>query len=92
MNQSIAPDLCSVALLLLGRLSSGDSFTGLLSATQAVMAEWHQPVRQDCESRVASLANPASNPDPFVAVVVGIPQPSAVANNRGVSTHWTPPR
>jgi hypothetical protein len=69
---------------LLGRFAGADPLTGLLSAAQAVMAGRRQPVGQDGEGLPARLTNPASCPDAFVLVVVGLPESPPVADDRVV--------
>jgi hypothetical protein len=77
---------------MLSRVTTGDLLASLLPATQAVVAERHQPVWQDREGPVAGSAEPASNPDALVALVVRVPQAPSVADDRVVLTDGTPAR
>src|SRR5450759_1205394 len=77
---------------LLNGNPGGDALTSLLSATQAVRRRRHQPIGQDREGLVARPTESASHPDAFVAVVVGLAEPSSMADNRVVMTNRTSPR
>src|ERR1700720_2626267 len=65
---------------------------GKLSATQTERRRRHQPIGQDCESLVAGPTESASHPNASVPVIVGLPKPSSVTNDRVVQTNRTSPR
>ena len=46
------------------------------------MSGRYQPVRQDGEGLPARSTNPATHPDAFVLIVVGLAKPSPVADDR----------
>jgi len=49
-------------------------------------------VRQDSEGLMARSTNPASYPNAFVAVIVGLAEPLSMADDRVVAANRTPPR
>jgi hypothetical protein len=69
---------------LLNGNPGGDALTSLLSATQAVRRRRHQPIGQDREGLVARPTDSAPHPNAFVPVVVGLAEPSSMANDRVV--------
>ena len=77
---------------LLNGNPGGDALTSLLSATQAVRRRRHQPIGQDREGLVARMTDSAPHPNAFVPVVVGLAEPSSMANDRVVLADRTPPR
>jgi hypothetical protein len=77
---------------LFRRVAGGDSFTGLLSTMQAVVPKRNQPVGQNRERLFASSTAPAPNPQACVHVVVRLPEPLAMTNDRGGFANGTPPR
>jgi hypothetical protein len=56
------------------------------------MPRRRQPVRQDREGLPARSTNPATHPDPFVLVVVRLPEPPPVADDRVVAAERAQPR
>ena len=48
------------------------------------MAGWRQPVRQDGKRLPARSATPATHPDAFVLVIMRLPEPPSVADDRAV--------
>ena len=77
---------------LLNGITGGDVLTGLLSATQGERRRRHQPIGQDREGLVARPTNPASHPNAFVAVIVGLAEPPSMADDRVVVANRTSPR
>jgi hypothetical protein len=77
---------------LFSRFTSSNPFAGLLSGMQAVMSEWHQPVRQDGESVVALPTEAAPNPHAGMHIIVRLPETLAMTNDGWSFTNWTPPR
>ena len=69
---------------LLSSVAGDDPLAGLLPARHAEMSGRRQPIRQDGEGLPARPANPAPHPDAIVSVVVGLPEPPAVADDRVV--------
>jgi hypothetical protein len=51
-----------------------------------------QPVRQDSEGLPARSTNPTTHPDAFVLLVVRLPEPQSVADDRVVSAQRAQPR
>ena len=82
----------AVRRCLLSRIAGGDVLTGLLAATQAEMRRGRQPIGQDGEGLPARLADSAPHPDAIVLVVVGLPEPPAVADDRVVAAERAQPR
>ena len=76
---------------LLGRMTGGDPLTSLLSAVQSELGRRNEPVSQNGEGLVAQPANPAPYPDLCVTVVVCLPKPTSVTDNRVTSAKRTPP-
>jgi hypothetical protein len=74
---------------LFGRIAGADPLTGLLSAAQAVVAGRHQPLRQNGEGLPARPTNPATHPDAFASIVVGLPEAPPVADDRFVAAKRT---
>jgi hypothetical protein len=77
---------------LLYRVTGGDPFAGLLSATQAIVPKRNQPVRQNREGLLASSAAPTPNPQACVQIVMRLPEPLAMPDDRGGPTNRTPSR
>jgi hypothetical protein len=77
---------------LLNGNACGDTFTGLLAATQAEMPGRRQPIGQDRKRLPTWLTDSAACPNAFVPVVVGPAETSSMANNRVVPATWTSPR
>jgi hypothetical protein len=77
---------------LLSRVAGADSVTGLLSTTQAVVSRRHQPVGQNGEGLPAWPTNPTPYPDAFVLVVVGLPEPPPVPDDRVLLAKRAQPR
>jgi hypothetical protein len=77
---------------LLGRITGDDPFAGLLSTTQAEMPKRNEPVGQNCECLLASSTNPPPNLHMLVTVIVRLPKPPAVTDDRRGLTNWAPPR
>ena len=77
---------------LLSRVAGSDLLAGLLSATQAIVPKRNQPVGQDCEGLVALPAKSAANPQAYMPVIVCLPEPLAMTDDRGSLTNWTPAR
>jgi hypothetical protein len=77
---------------LLSRIASSDPLTRFLSATEAEMPRWRQPVRQDGEGLPARLTNPATHPNVFVLVVVRLPESPSVADDGVVAAERAQPR
>jgi hypothetical protein len=71
-------------------ITCGYAFAGLLSATQAEMTRRCQPIRQDSVGLPAWMTDPAPHPNAFVPVIVGLPEPSAVADDRVTLASRTP--
>jgi len=67
-------------------------FPGLLSARKAVLAAGRRPVGQNGESQSTQPAQPAADPNPVVAFVVGLLAPSAVADDGVSAASRTPSR
>ena len=77
---------------MLDRLTGSDPLAGLLSTSQAVVSERHQPIGQYREGLPAWLTDSAPHPDAFVPLIVGLTKSPSVADDRVVSTNWTSPR
>jgi hypothetical protein len=77
---------------LLSRVTGSDLLAGLLSATQAIVPKRNQPVGQDREGLVALPTKPTPNPYVCVPALMRLPKSSAMTNDRGSLTNWTPPR
>jgi hypothetical protein len=71
-------------------ITCGDTFAGLLPATQAEMPRRRQPVGQDSVGLPAWMTDSAPHPDAFVSVIVGLPEASAVADDRVTLANRTP--
>ena len=76
---------------LLSRVAADDPLAGLLPARDAEMARRRPPVRQDGEGLPARRANSTPHPDAVVSVVVGLAEPTAVANDRFGVTYRAEP-
>jgi hypothetical protein len=77
---------------LLNGITCGDVLTGLLPAVQAERRRGHEPIGQDREGLSARITNPASHPDAFVPVIVGLAESPSVADNRVAPAKRTLPR
>ena len=77
---------------LLSSVAGDDPFAGPLPARHAEMPRRRQPVRQDGEGLPARPADPAPHPDAIVSVIVGLPEPPAVANDGVVLAERAQPR
>jgi len=77
---------------LLYGVACGDGFAGLLSATQGEMPGRRQPLGQDRKRLAAWMTDSASCPNALVPVVVGLAEPSSMADDRVVPTNWALPR
>jgi hypothetical protein len=84
--------ILAVRRCLLNAITCGDVFTGLLPATQAERRRRHEPVGQNREGLPARITNPASHPNAFVPVIVGLAKSPSVADDRGVPANRTLPR
>ena len=82
----------AVRRCLLNGITCGDVLTGLLPAMQAERRRGHEPIGQDREGLSARITNPASHPDAFVPVVVGLTEPSSMADDRVVVANRASPR
>src|ERR1022692_3641469 len=91
MDRASAMDLCSAAGLLNGS-TSVDVLAGLLPATQGERRRGRQPIGQDREGLMARPTHPASRPNAFVAVIVGLAEPLSMADDRIVAANRTSPR
>ena len=77
---------------LLHGSTGGDVLAGLLPATQSKRRRRHQPIGQDRKGLIARSTNPASHPNAFVAVIMGLAEPLSMADDRVVSANRTSPR
>ena len=77
---------------LLNRIAGGDALASLLSATQAERRCRREPIGQDREGLTAGMTDPASHPNVFVPVIVGLAEPPSMADDRVVAANRTPPR
>jgi len=77
---------------LLHASTGGDVLAGLLPATQSKRRRRHQPIGQDRKGLIARSTNPASHPNAFVAVIMGLAEPLSMADDRVVSANRTSPR
>jgi hypothetical protein len=82
----------AVRRCLLNGSAGGDVLTGLLPATQAERRRRHEPIGQDREGLPARITNPASHPNAFVPVIVGLAKSPSVADDRGAPANRTLPR
>jgi hypothetical protein len=82
----------AVRRCLLNRITCGDVLTGLLPATQAERRRRHEPIGQDREGLSAWITNPASHPNTFVPVIVGLAGSPSVADDRVAPANRTLPR
>jgi hypothetical protein len=71
-------------------MTCGNAFAGLLSATQAEMPRRRQPIGQDSVGLPAGMTDPTPHPNTFVPVIVGLPEPPAVADDRVTLASRTP--
>jgi hypothetical protein len=72
-------------------MTGGDPLTSLLSAVQSELGRRNEPLSQNREGLVAQPANPTPYPDLCVTVVVCLPKPTSVTDNRVTSAKRTPP-
>jgi hypothetical protein len=77
---------------LLNGIAGGDVFTGLLSAPQTERRRRRQPIGQDGEGLLARPTKPASYPNTFMAVVVGLAGTLSMADDCVVPANRTSPR
>jgi len=77
---------------LLGTIAGGDPFASRLPAVKAVMPEWRQPIRQDCEGFLTRLTDSAPHPDVFVPVIVALTESPSVPDDRIATANGTSPR
>jgi hypothetical protein len=77
---------------LLGSITGGDVFTGLLPAGKAVVASWRQPIRQGGEGLSAWSTDSTPHPNAFVLIIVTLTQPPPVADDRVITANRTSPR
>ena len=77
---------------LLGSITGGDVFRGLLPAGKAVVANWRQPIGQDRKRLPTWMTDSAPYPNAFVPGVVGQAKPPSMADDRVVPANWTLPR
>jgi len=71
-------------------ITCGDTFAGLLPATQAEMPRRRQPVGQDSIGLPAWMTDSAPHPDAFVSVIVGLPEASTVPDDGVTLASRTP--
>jgi hypothetical protein len=77
---------------LLNRITCGDELTGLLPAMQAERRRRQKPIGQDREGLSARITNPASHPNAFVPVIMGLAGSPSVADDRVTPANRTLPR
>jgi hypothetical protein len=77
---------------LLGRITGGDPFAGLLSAVKAVVGRWRQPIGQNREGLPARFTDSTAHPNRIASVVVALTESASVADDRIVLADWTSPR
>ena len=77
---------------LLGGVTVGDPFAGLLSAMQAERRCRSEPIGQDREALPAQMTDSTPHPNAFMPVIVGWAEPTAMADNRVVAANRTLPR
>ena len=82
----------AVGRCLFHGVADSDAFPSLLFTTQAVVPKRNQPVGQDCEGLFALPTKPAPNPQAYMPVIVCLPEPLAMTDDRGSLTNWTPAR
>jgi len=82
----------AVRCRLLHGSPGGYVLTSLPSATQTEGRRRRQPIGQNREGLFARPTHPASYPNAFVAVIVGLAEPSSMADDRLVAAKRTPPR
>ena len=87
-----AQRIFAVRRCLLNGSTGGDALAGLLPATQGERRRRRQPIGQDREGLIARSTNPASHPNAFVAVIVGLAEPLSMTDDRVVAANRTPPR
>jgi hypothetical protein len=87
-----ARGIFAVRRCLLNGSPGGDVFTSLLPATQTERRRGHEPIGQDREGFSARITNPASHPNAFVAVIVGLAGSPSVADDRVAPAKRTLPR
>jgi len=74
---------------LLQRFASGHALACQLAATQAERRRWRLPAWQNCERDSAGRTDAASNPDEGVPVIMTLPEPPAVSDDRVALAHRT---
>jgi len=77
---------------LFRRLTGGEPFASLLSATQSEMPGRYQPMRQNRKGFVAETANPSSHPDFRLMLIMSLTAAPSVAHDRVVTTNGASPR
>ena len=77
---------------LLGCITSGDAFTGLLPAVQGKRRRRRQPIGQGREGLSAGPTKAAPHPNTLVPVIAGRAEPPSVTDDRMVSAKRTSPR
>ena len=82
----------AVRCCLFGRIAGSDMFTGLASATQAIVPRRRQPIGQDRERLPARPTDSAPHPHAGTPVIVTLTQPPSVADDRVVLANRTTPR
>jgi hypothetical protein len=91
MNRASVPDLCSREVLVQqNRRQQSVRRPAVDNASRS--AKRNQPIGHDCEGLVALPANPAANPHAYMPVIVCLPEPLAMTDDRGSPTNRTPPR
>ena len=77
---------------MLGGITGGDVFTGLLPAGKAVVARWRQPIRQGGEGLSAWSTDSTPHPNAFVLIIVTLTPPPPVADDRVLTANRASPR
>ena len=76
---------------LLDRAPCGEVLTGQLPTAQTEGCRRHQPVGQDRKGLLTGAADPSSDPNAFVPVVVTVAEPASMANDGVFPAHRATP-
>jgi hypothetical protein len=74
------------------RIASADAFARLLATMQRELRSWCEPVGQHGECLMAKAADAPPHPNAVVQLVVSLPQPTAVTDDRVATTKRTSSR
>ena len=82
----------TVRRCLLEGVTGGEALAGQFPTTQSERSLRHQPTRQDGKRLSTGTTDPASYPNRSVPVIVALPEPASMANDRTFEAERAPPR